>query len=56
MTDTLEDMLSAIMIADDAVPTTETSKAAFPEYPDEKPKKVDLTRWIDTWDEDLDAN
>jgi len=31
------------------------NKTAFPDYPEEKPKKSDLITWVETWEEDMNA-
>ena len=53
----IDDLFTSAMIADgEPNPEIGKSVSAFPEYPDEKPRKVDLVKWLDTWGDDLVAN
>ena len=51
------DAIQTALIADDIkADTTDLQKTSFADYPDEKPNKVQLHSWVESWDDDLDAS
>ena len=50
----LDDMFKIAMAIDaDNIADITSGKASFAEYPDEKPSKVKLIAWLDSWHDDL---
>ena len=50
----LDDMFKLAMAIDaDNIADITSGKASFAEYPDEKPSKVKLIAWLDSWHDDL---
>ena len=53
----MDDLFRLAMAADgEPIPDTgNNGKASFPEYPGEKPTKLEQITWLDTWKDDLIA-
>ena len=47
---TLDEMFTAL-VADEK--ESEHGKSSFPDYPDEKPTRPQLVKWLDKWEDSL---
>jgi hypothetical protein len=52
--DTLDDIIRSTFVVD-AEPDNKDGKAAYPDFPGEKPSKVELVSWLDKWDDGLNS-